>query len=69
MDPFDYHFTIFNRYGEILFESFDVNFGWNGTYGLDGEVVTDDVYIWTLRFGDTISDEIHQHEGHVTLIR
>ena len=67
-DPFDYHFTIFNRYGEIIFESFDASIGWDGTYG-DRGLVEDGVYIWTVDFGDTNSDERHQEIGHINLIR
>jgi len=67
-DPFDYHFTVFNRFGEIVFESFNAQAGWDGTYG-DRGVITDGVYVWRVVFGDASSDEIHSDQGHVTIIR
>ncbi len=68
MDVYDFHFTIFNRWGELVFESFNTAYGWNGAYGDQG-LVQDGVYIWRLEFGETMSDKKHTCEGHVTLIR
>jgi len=68
VDIFDYHITIFNRFGEVIFESFNTQVGWNGLYG-DLGLVEDGVYIWRIEFGDTLSDEIHYEEGHVTLLK
>ncbi|MDA7804308.1 PKD domain-containing protein [Crocinitomix sp.] len=67
-DVYDYHLTIFNRWGERVFESFDAAYGWNGTYG-DRGVVTDGVYVWQIEFGDTRSDKILKYQGHVTILR
>ena len=68
LDIYDYHLTIFNRWGEIVFESFDVNYGWNGTYG-NGPKVEDGVYIWQIEFGDINSDKKHTENGHVTVLQ
>ena len=67
-DKFDYHLTIFNRWGEIIFESYDADYGWDGHYG-DGGLVKDDVYIWQIEFGETMSDKQHTHRGHVTVLK
>ena len=67
-DKFDYHLTIFNRWGEIIFESFDAQYGWNGNYG-DGGLVQDGVYIWQIEFKETMSDKHHTHRGHVTVLK
>tara|TARA_B110000037_G_C17119160_1_gene505049 strand:- start:247 stop:4209 length:3963 start_codon:yes stop_codon:yes gene_type:complete len=67
-DPYDYHLTIFNRYGEILFESFNTASGWNGTYGNSG-LVPDGVYIWKIDFGASSSDKRQSHTGHVTILK
>ncbi|GEM_PF-735747 len=67
-DPFDYHFVIYNRWGEILFESYDASYGWDGTYG-GSELVKDGTYIWTVEFGETMSDKRHKYNGHVTIMR
>ena len=66
-DPMSYHLTIFNRWGEVLFESFDSNHGWNGTYG--GKVVKEGTYIWKISFKKTDVDDREEHVGHVTLLK
>lgn len=66
-DPMSYHLTIFNRWGEVLFESFDSNHGWDGTYG--GNIVKDGTYIWTISFKKTDVDDREEHVGHVTLLK
>jgi hypothetical protein len=40
----DYKLQIFNRWGELIFESLDVKIGWDGYYR--GQVCQQDVYIW-----------------------
>jgi gliding motility-associated-like protein len=67
-DIYEYHLTIFNRWGEIIFESYNATVGWTGTYGDQGLVV-DDVYIWQIEFGETMSDKRHTHRGHVTVLK
>ena len=67
-DPFNYHLTIFNRWGEVVFESFNADYGWNGDFGGRG-LVEDGTYIWQLEFGETMSDKKHKHRGHVTILK
>lgn len=68
LDIFDYHLMIFNRWGELVFESFNADYGWPGTYG-DGGIVTDEVFTWKLDFGDTMSDKRHYEVGTVTILK
>lgn len=68
VDPYEYHLTIFNRWGEIIFESYNYDFGWNGHYG-DGGLVDDGVYIWQIEFGEKLSDKKQTHRGHVTVLK
>lgn len=67
-DPYDYHLMIFNRWGELIFESFNATVGWNGTYSDQG-LVQDDVYVWKIDFKETMSDKRHTRTGHVVLLR
>lgn len=67
IDIYDYHLTIFNRWGEIIFESYDETKGWNGTYG--GEVVETGTYVWKIVAADIITDKIHEFGGHVTVLK
>jgi gliding motility-associated-like protein len=66
-DPYDYHLIIFNRWGEVMFESRNANYGWSGIY-TDG-LVADGVYIWQIEFGSLINDKREKHRGHVTLLK
>lgn len=67
-DPYDFHLTIYNRWGEIVFESYDASKGWDGTYSDQG-LVEDGVYIWQIEFKETMSDKRHTHRGHVTVLK
>jgi gliding motility-associated-like protein len=66
-DPDDYNLLIFNRWGEVLFESNNSNFGWDGTYG--GKIVKDGTYVWKIEFKTKYTDERQVHHGHVNVLR
>ena len=68
LDIYDYHLVIFNRWGEIVFESYNVANGWNGTYGTDGTVM-DGTYVYTIDFGELKSDKTYRIDGQVTVLR
>ena len=67
-DPLNFHLMIFNRWGELIFESYDASKGWNGTYGGRG-LVEDDVYVWKIVFKESMSDKRHTLYGHVTVLK
>jgi len=67
-DPYDFHLMIFNRWGELVFESYNAAVGWNGTYA-DGPLVEDGVYIWKIDFRETMSDKRHEYYGQVTVLK
>ncbi len=65
----DYHFMIYNRWGEKIFETFDQDAYWTGEYS--GKRVPDGVYFWILEFASK-RDQGKNREtlsGTVTLIR
>ena len=68
LDIMNYHLTIFNRWGEIIFESHNEEVGWDGRYG-DRDFVEQGVYIWRIEYGVTYTDEMFSDEGHVTVLR
>ena len=70
-DPYSYNLMIFNRWGEVVFESNNAEIGWNGSYGNNGqiEMCQDGVYTWKIEFKVTRWDERRQVVGHVNLIR
>jgi gliding motility-associated-like protein len=69
-DPNDFTLLIFNRWGEIVFESHDANVGWDGTYGAQSNrIVKDGTYVWKIVFKETMSDKNHTHTGHVNVLK
>lgn len=68
-DPYDFELLIFNRWGEIVFESHDANFGWDGSYAGVSSVAPDGVYTWKIEFKTSANDERRTINGHVNLIR
>ena len=65
--PSSYHMTIFDRWGELVFESRDPNFGWNGTYGSKRCQIG--TYTWKINLDALQSGETMEYVGHVNLIR
>jgi gliding motility-associated-like protein len=70
-DPFDYSLYIYDRWGELIFESHNTEVGWNGTYGSNQEIdmVQDGTYTWKIEFKVTKNDERRMEVGHVNVIR
>ena len=63
----NYHFMIFDRWGQLFFETTDPNAGWDGTY--KGDPCQQDVYVWKITLTDVVDFADHTYIGHVTLIR
>lgn len=68
-DPYNYSMWIYNRWGEIVFETHDVEIGWGGRYGVDGITCQDGTYTWKIEVKRRNSPEIVQLIGHVNLLR
>jgi trimeric autotransporter adhesin len=66
-DPYSYTLYIFNRWGEILFESHNTDIGWDGTYS--NLLAKEGVYTWAIDFKLKNLDKRVQYHGSVTLIR
>jgi gliding motility-associated-like protein len=66
-DEQSYTLLIFNRWGELLFESHDASVGWDGTYG--GKLVQDGTYIWKINVKFDTSDDKEELTGHVTVLK
>jgi gliding motility-associated-like protein len=62
----DYTFMIFDRWGEIIYESHKTFEPWDGTY--KGKLVQNGVYVWKLKFKD-INGKSHNRIGRVTIVR
>lgn len=67
IDPNDYQLLIFNRWGEVVFESFNIDIGWDGSYG--GKVAQDGNYIWKIIVGNLNSAGKETLTGHFSLLK
>jgi len=67
VDLFEYQLQIYNRWGELLFESYDYNVGWDGVY--HDNILKPDIYTWKLTFGLQESDGKMTSLGYVNLLR
>lgn len=58
-------FRIYNRWGELVFETNDINNGWDGTY--EGEKQTTGAFAYYLEI--QCGPEIKQQRGNITIVR
>ena len=59
-------FRIYNRFGELLFESNDFDVGWNGIY--KNKIQNIETYIYTVE-ALTYGDEVISKKGNISLLR
>jgi gliding motility-associated-like protein len=76
LDEKKYTMYIFNRWGDIVFESHNPNEGWDGSYPdvlehLNGmnNYAQDGVYTWKIIFNGSQNEEALEKIGHVNLLR
>jgi len=67
VDKFNFDLIVFNRWGEIVFESHDPLFGWDGTY--KGQGTQEGTYIWTAKVKLPDTDEKRTFKGTLNLIK
>jgi gliding motility-associated-like protein len=65
--PEDYKLQIYNRWGELLFESHDHLTGWDGTYA--NREVMPGTYTWVMGFHSPDDNKILRLNGSVNLIK
>lgn len=66
-DVNSYHLSIYNRWGELIFESLNYEEGWDGTY--HNEKLLDGTYIWKIKVKNKSNDKKTELDGHVTLLK
>lgn len=62
------HFTIYDRWGELVFESTDQNNCWDGTHMRNGKAMSTGVYVYQLD-ADLIDGTSINQKGNITLLR
>jgi gliding motility-associated-like protein len=66
-DPDAFLFRVFDRWGELIYQTQIENDGWDGTYkGVNSKT---DTYVWTLRTKYKDGDRVIDYRGHVNLLR
>ena len=66
-DPQNYYFAIYNRWGEVIFESFNPAYGWDGTY--NNKIIETATYVWKVQFKEKLTEKEHIKTGHLSLIK
>jgi gliding motility-associated-like protein len=69
IDPDQFEMWIFDRWGNLIYYTEDMNDGWNGTVqGKSGQLCQVDTYVWKIKCIDMLGKK-HNMLGHVNLIR
>jgi gliding motility-associated-like protein len=66
-DPYRFELFVLNRWGEVIWESHNVESKWDGSYG--NKMCQDGTYFWIISFGVDDTDERKQIHGHLTIVR
>lgn len=67
IDEYNFELLIFNRWGEIVWETHDINATWDGTY--HDQLVPNGAYTWVARVKDMYNDAKQTFNGSITVIR
>lgn len=67
VDALSYDMFIFDRWGQIVFQSTESFKEWDGTK--NGEPLPTGVYIWKIITKDVYTDAKFENRGHITLVR
>ena len=62
----EFQFSIYNRYGEKIFETADMQKGWDGTYGSVKQETGS--YIWVIRIVE-LNGVVESNTGTITILR
>ena len=63
-----FNLLIYDRWGELIYKTNDVNVSWNGRKNNSGEILKQDVYVYKITFKD-VKKKQYEKVGHVSLLR
>ncbi|MCO5261069.1 MAG: gliding motility-associated C-terminal domain-containing protein [Crocinitomicaceae bacterium] len=66
-DQYGFNLKVFNRWGEIVWETDDASIGWDGTY--KGQPAPQGEYTWRASIKHRNNDGKDEYTGHVNLLR
>lgn len=67
IDIYTFNLILFDRWGEVVWESNNVEVPWDGTYG--GKPAPNGTYVWKIKVKNPHDDYVYQYSGHVNIIR
>ncbi len=67
IDIYDFDLYIFNRWGQVIWESHDPSVGWDGTYA--GEKVQTGTYIWRAQVSRLNNDDKEEFHGTINVLK
>jgi len=68
IDPKNYHLMIFDRWGNLLFETHTWDEGWDGRANGGANIAQIDTYVWKVVLMDVFHEK-HQYLGHCNIIK
>lgn len=68
IDERNYHLWVYDRWGQIVFETSDLFEHWNGKFQNKGDYVKSGTFSWVVKLKD-VSGKWHEYVGSVTVIR
>jgi gliding motility-associated-like protein len=68
VDRAHYRFYVFDRWGQVIYQTDDPDAGWNGQFA-NGTEAPIGVYVWKLMARDRFTTNRIERLGHVTLVR
>jgi gliding motility-associated-like protein len=66
-DPFTYRLSIYDRWGEVVFDSQDHTIGWDGNF--KGKMSPSGIYTWKIEYKSLTNGYKNSINGHVQLLR
>jgi len=67
VDEYNFELMIFNRWGEVIWETHDINATWDGTY--HGQIVAAGAYSWTAKVKHLDTDAYEKFQGVMNVFR
>jgi gliding motility-associated-like protein len=67
-NPDKYELMVFDRWGNLCFETRDMNKGWDGKANNGSAVTQQDVYVWKVALTDIFNNS-HDYIGSVTVVK
>lgn len=68
IDPNNFEMYIYDRWGNQIFKTNDINKGWDGRANGGSNIAQIDTYVWKIKTKDYKGNN-HEYIGHVTLVK